>query len=63
MLGIGEMFGVIVLVADIWAVINVLQSDASTGGKVLWTLGILLFPLLGFVVWVLAGPRKRERWR
>lgn len=63
MLGIGELFGVIILVADIWAIISVMQSDSSTGGKVLWTAGILIFPVVGFLIWLVAGPRKREVWR
>jgi hypothetical protein len=45
------------LVLDIWAVVSTVQSGASTGGKVLWILLILIFPLVGFLIWLLAGPR------
>ena len=31
------LFGLIVLVADVWAIVNILQSSADTGKKVLWT--------------------------
>ena len=61
MLGIGELLGVIVLIADIWAIVNVMQSRSSTGEKVLWAVGILIFPLLGFLVWLFAGPRGSMR--
>lgn len=61
-MGIGELFGLIVLVADIWAIVNVLQSRSSTGAKVLWVVGILIFPLLGFLVWLFAGPRGGSRY-
>jgi hypothetical protein len=27
------------------------------GSKVIWILLILVFPLLGFVIWLFAGPR------
>lgn len=49
--------GLIILALDIWAIINVVQSGASTAKKVLWALGIIIFPVLGFLVWLLAGPR------
>ncbi len=53
----GFVFGLIVLFLDIWAISNVLQSTTSTGRKAIWTLGIFIFPLVGFLVWFLAGPR------
>jgi hypothetical protein len=52
--------GFIVLVLNVWALVNILGSAASTGGKVLWTLLILLLPLIGFFIWLIAGPRSRQ---
>ncbi|MBL28793.1 MAG: hypothetical protein CMM50_14715 [Rhodospirillaceae bacterium] len=52
------IFGILVLIADIWAIVNVIGSGASTGGKVLWVLLILLLPLIGFLIWLVAGPRR-----
>ena len=54
---VGGLFGLLILIADIWAIVNVLGSRSSTGAKVLWALLILLLPLLGFIVWLVAGPR------
>lgn len=54
----GGLFGLVVLIADIWAVINIFQSRSSTGAKVAWTLMIVLLPVLGFVIWLMAGPRS-----
>ncbi len=51
------LFGLLILALDIWAIINVVQSRASTGAKVLWSLGIIILPVIGFFVWLLAGPR------
>jgi hypothetical protein len=53
------LFGIIVLVLDIWAIVNVFQSGANTGSKVLWTLLILFLPLVGLIIWFFAGPRKQ----
>ena len=51
------VLGFIVLALDIWALISVIGSDASTGRKVIWVLVILVLPLLGFILWLLFGPR------
>ena len=57
---VGGLFGLIVLILDIWAVVVTVQSNASTGGKVIWILLILVFPILGFIIWLLAGPRSAK---
>lgn len=46
-----------ILGLDIWAILNVFRSNSSDGAKVGWTAGILIFPLLGFIAWFLAGPK------
>ena len=53
----GGIIGLIILALDIWAIINVIQSGASTGSKVLWVLLILILPLIGLIIWYFAGPR------
>lgn len=55
------IFGIIILALDIWAIVNVVQSSSSTVAKVLWALGIIIFPLIGFLVWLFAGPRGNTR--
>lgn len=57
---VGGFFGLLVLIADIWAIVNVVSSGSSTGGKVIWILLILLLPVLGFIIWLVAGPRSRS---
>jgi len=52
-----SLWGVLVLIADIWAIVNILQSQADTGKKVLWTVVVLLLPVLGFILWFFLGPR------
>jgi hypothetical protein len=54
------LFGLIVLIADVWAIVNVLQSSASTGRKVLWTVLIILLPVLGFILWYFLGPKTGQ---
>ncbi|MBA6419484.1 PLDc N-terminal domain-containing protein [Pseudomonas neustonica] len=53
----GGILGVLILIADVWAIINILQSGASMGAKLLWVLLVLFLPVLGLVIWFFAGPR------
>ena len=53
--------GLIILALDIWAIINVVKSSVGTGPKVLWVLLILLLPVLGLIIWAIAGPRGNVR--
>ncbi len=55
---LGTLASLLILAADIWAIINIFQSAETTGTKVLWTLLVLVFPLLGFVIWYFAGPKS-----
>ncbi|WP_397448877.1 PLDc N-terminal domain-containing protein [Pseudomonas sp. NA-150] len=55
------LVGLIILALDIWAIINVLKSGAEVGMKIIWTLLILLLPVLGLVIWAIAGPRGNVR--
>jgi hypothetical protein len=54
---VNGLWGLIVLAADIWAIVNIFQSSATTGTKVLWTLLVILLPVLGFIIWFFAGPK------
>lgn len=56
---VGGIFGLILLVLMVWAIITTLQSGAGTGSKVLWTVVILLLPVLGLILWFFLGPRRR----
>jgi len=51
------IFGLLVLIADVYAIINIFSSRVSVGAKVLWTLLVLILPVLGFIIWFFAGPR------
>jgi hypothetical protein len=55
----GGIVGLLILAADIWAILNVFQSSESNGTKVVWTLVILVLPLLGLALWYFLGPRGK----
>lgn len=55
--GLGSL---IVLVCDVWAIVSIFGSQASTGRKALWIIVVLLLPILGFILWLLFGPRTAK---
>ncbi len=59
----GGLLGFIILVLDIWAIITVIQSHRSTGSKVLWVVLILVLPVVGLIIWFLAGRGAGEPHR
>ncbi len=56
---IRTIIGLIILILDIWAIIKVFQSNASLIAKILWTLVILIFPVIGLIIWYFAGPGRK----
>lgn len=54
---VGGVLGFILLICIIYAIIKTVGSKASTGTKVIWVAVLLLLPLLGFILWLLFGPR------
>ncbi len=54
---VGGFIGVIIFILDILAIIKVAQSNASTLAKFIWVAVILLLPVLGLIIWYVAGPK------
>lgn len=55
--GYNGLLGLLILIGDIWAIINIAQSSATNGKKALWIVLVLLLPLLGLILWFFLGPR------
>ncbi len=55
--GYNGLWGVLILAGDIWAIINIFQSSASNEKKLIWTLVVVLLPVLGLILWFFLGPR------
>ena len=51
------LLGILIFVADIWALMNIMQSPARRLEKAVWTV-LVLVPALGVALWYLAGPRR-----
>lgn len=57
---INGIFGLIILLLAIFAILKIAQSPESTGIKALWILLVLVLPLLGLVIWYFAGPGDKS---
>ncbi|MBN1881963.1 MAG: PLDc N-terminal domain-containing protein [Deltaproteobacteria bacterium] len=55
---VGGILGLILLIADVWAIVKTVQSRASTGKKVFWIVVIIVLPIIGLMFWLLMGPKK-----
>ncbi|MDC0434710.1 PLDc N-terminal domain-containing protein [bacterium] len=54
----GGLFSLIVFVLDVYAIIRIVNSSATTGMKVVWVLIVAVVPVVGFIAWYLAGPKS-----
>jgi hypothetical protein len=57
MIEIGGLFGLIILILNVYAIVKTVQSNATTGVKVVWIVVILLLPVLGLLLWLFLGPK------
>ena len=58
-MGITGIAALLILIADIYAIVMIFQSSAKDVEKLLWSLAILILPLIGLNVWFFAGPGRK----
>ena len=56
-----DLIAFVIFALDIWAIFNVVKSNADTLKKVLWVALISFLPVLGLIIWALTGPRGSSR--
>ncbi len=54
----GGLLGLIILVLDIIAIVQIVKSSKTTGNKILWLLLVILLPVIGLVLYFLIGNKK-----
>ncbi len=50
------ILGLIILLADIFAIIKIAKSSESTLMKVIWIVIVLILPVIGLIAWFFVGP-------
>lgn len=51
------LIGILVLVLDVIALVNIISSSMSGVGKLLWILIVLLLPLVGMLLYFAVGQK------
>ena len=54
----GSIIGFVILILDIFVIIEILKSSKDTVTKLLWILLILFFPLIGLLIYYFLGRGK-----
>lgn len=52
------LIGLIILILDVVAVLDVVKSSMTGGKKALWIILILILPVLGMILYFLVGKKK-----
>jgi hypothetical protein len=55
---IGGIIGILILAADVWAILNIFQSSVTIAIKTLWIVLVIALPLIGVLIWFFVGPRE-----
>ncbi|HLD64585.1 MAG TPA: PLDc N-terminal domain-containing protein [Pseudomonas sp.] len=50
--------GLLLVLIELWLIINIVRTDRTTSTKLSWVLIVLLLPLIGMIAWGIAGPRS-----
>ncbi len=51
------ILGIIIFALDVWAIASVINTNETTGTKILWIALIAILPVLGLIIWYFAGPK------
>ncbi|GES75538.1 PLDc_N domain-containing protein [Rhizophagus clarus] len=58
---IGGILGLIVLILDLIAIFEIITSTRNLFPKILWILGILIFPVLGCIIYYFCSNREKHK--
>ncbi|MDO5603796.1 MAG: PLDc N-terminal domain-containing protein [Paracoccus sp. (in: a-proteobacteria)] len=55
------LISLIVFVLAVWAIAQIINSNAERNAKIIWVLVVAVFPVVGFILWYFAGPKSDLR--
>ena len=53
----GYIFGINIFALDVWAIASIINTNAATSTKIIWILLVAILPVVGLIIWWLAGPK------
>ncbi len=54
------LLGILILIADIYAILKIAKNSTTDGKKALWIAIVLVLPILGLIIWYLMGPSRPD---
>lgn len=54
---LSALLGFLHLLVAIWAIYSIYRSNADTTMKVIWSLAVFFFPVVGLLAWFFIGPK------
>lgn len=51
------IFGIIIFALDVWAIASIINTNVATSTKIIWILLVAILPVVGLIIWWLAGPK------
>lgn len=57
-LDLNSVIGILIFLVDLWAIYHTWISREETVTKVIWTVVILLLPVVGLLIWMFFGPKR-----
>ena len=54
------IIGLLVLILDIYVIVQIIKSSLDPGMKLLWIILVLILPLIGPILYFLLGPGARK---
>ncbi|MDO5642308.1 MAG: PLD nuclease N-terminal domain-containing protein [Paracoccus sp. (in: a-proteobacteria)] len=52
---------IVIFALDVWAIAQIINSNAEREMKIIWVLLVACLPLAGLIAWYLAGPKSDLR--
>lgn len=53
----GGILGLVILILDIWAIVDIVKSAKTAGKKILWIVLVLILPLVGMIAYFAIGRK------
>ncbi|CAM3251208.1 Phospholipase_D-nuclease N-terminal [Paracoccus aminovorans] len=55
------LFGIIIFALDVWAIASIINTNETTTTKLIWIALVAILPVVGLIIWWLAGPKANYR--
>ncbi len=53
-----SLLGLVILILDIFAIVEIVKSSLTDGKKALWVILIVLLPVVGLILYYFLGRKK-----